>query len=278
VIAVLLALGASLTWGFADFGAGFGARRVPVFVVATIMQLAGLAAVGAVLLVTRDGPPSWRQIGWAVFAGALGVIGLSAFYRGLAVGAMGIVGPISTTAAIEPLAYGLARGERPSTLQLTGVALAVLGVLGASLEPHPDGRRRKLGAGVGLALLAALGFGCSLIGLSRAAPGGIAWAVLVMRLVAVPSMSALALLVGVRAPSRRLLGMLIAVGVADTGATLLYAAASTRGLLSVVAVLSSLYPVVIVVLARVLLAERVARPQLAGVAVALAGVALISAG
>jgi drug/metabolite transporter (DMT)-like permease len=72
--------------------------------------------------------------------------------------------------------------------------------------------------------------------------------------------------------------MLIAVGIADTAATLLYAAASTRGLLSIVAVLASLYPVVIVVLARVLLAERVARPQLAGVAVALAGVALISAG
>jgi drug/metabolite transporter (DMT)-like permease len=278
VIAVLLALGASLTWGFADFGAGFGSRRAPVFVVATIMQLAGLVSVGVVLLITRDAPPSWRQVAWAVFAGAVSVMGLAAFYRGLAVGAMGIVGPISTTAAIIPFAYGLARGERPSGLQLTGVALAVLGVLGASLEPHPEGRGRKVGTGVGLALIAALGFGCSLIGLSKAAPGGIAWAVLVMRLVAVPCMTLLAFTLGARAPSRRLLGMLVAVGIADTGATLLYAAASTRGLLSVVSVLASLYPVVIVVLARVLLAERVARPQLAGVAVALAGVALISAG
>lgn len=278
MIAVVLALGASLTWGFADFGAGFGARRLPVFVVATIMQLAGLASVAVVLLATRDAPPSWRQVAWAVFAGLLGVVGLSAFYRGLAVGAMGIVGPISTTAALVPFAFGLARGERPSAFQLAGVALAVLGVLGASLERVPEGRGRKVGTGVGLALLAALGFGCSLIGLSRAAPGGIAWAVLVMRVVAVPCMAALALGIGARAPSRRMLGMLIAAGVADTGATLLYAAASTRGLLSVVAVLASLYPVVIVVLARVLLAERVARPQLAGVAVALAGVALISAG
>jgi drug/metabolite transporter (DMT)-like permease len=278
VIAVLLALGASLTWGFADFGAGVGARRLPVFVVATIMQLAGLASVGVVLLVTRDAPPSWRQVAWAVFAGLLGVIGLSAFYRGLAVGAMGIVGPISTTAAIVPFAYGLARGERPSPLQLAGVTLAVLGVLGASLEPRPEGRGRQVGTGVGLALLAALGFGCSLIGLSRAAPGGITWAVLVMRIVAVPCMTVLAFTVGARAPSRRMLWMLIAVGIADTGATLLYAAASTRGLLSIVAVLASLYPVVIVVLARVLLAERVARPQLLGVAVALVGVALISAG
>ena len=276
--AVLLALGASLTWGFADFGAGVGSRRLPVFVVATIMQVAGLVAVGIVLLVARHDPPTWTQVAWAVFAGLLGVVGLSSFYRGLAVGAMGIVGPISTTAALVPLAYGLARGERPSALQLGGVALAVLGVLGASLEPHPERRGRRVGAGVGLALLAALGFGCSLIGLSKAAPGGTAWAVLVMRIVAVPCMSALALGVGVRAPSRRMLGMLVAVGVADTAATLLYASASTRGLLSIVAVLASLYPVVIVALARVLLHERIARAQLIGVAVALTGVALISAG
>jgi drug/metabolite transporter (DMT)-like permease len=278
VIAIALALGASLTWGFADFVAGVGSRRLPVFVGAATMQLAGLVSVGVVLLIARDAPPSWRQVAWAVFAGVVSVVGLAAFYRGLAVGTMGIVGPISTMAAMVPFAYGLSTGERPSRLQLAGVALAVLGAVGASLEPHPDGRGRKVGTGVGLALLAALGFGCSLIGLSRAAPGGIAWAVLVMRIVAVPCMVVLAFTVGARAPSRRMFSMLVAVGVADTGATLLYAAASTRGLLSIVSVLASLYPVVIVVLARVLLAERVARPQLAGVAVALAGVALISAG
>lgn len=276
MIAIALALGASLTWGFADFGAGVGSRRLPVFVVAAIMQLAGLVSVGVVLLITRDAPPSWRQVAWAVFAGAVSVIGLAAFYRGLAVGAMGIVGPISTMAAIVPFAYGLSRGERPSSLQLAGVALAVLGVVGASLEAHPDGRGRKVGTGVGLALIAALGFGCSLIGLSRAAPGGIAWAVLVMRIVAVPCMMALAFTVGARPPSGRLLRMLIAVGIADTGATLLYAAASTRGLLSIVSVLASLYPVVTVLLAASVLKERVAPMQRAGVALTLAGVVLIS--
>jgi drug/metabolite transporter (DMT)-like permease len=278
VTAVLLALGASLTWGFADFGAGFGSRRLPVFVVATVMQIAGLVTVGLYLLATHDGTPTWREVGWAAFAGLLGVLGLSCFYRGLAVGVMGIVGPISTTAAIVPLAYGLSRGERPSTLQGIGVGLAVLGVVGASLEPHPEGRGRQIGAGVGLALLAAFGFGCSLIGLSRAAPGGIGWAVLVMRLVAIPCMSGLALGLGVRLPTRRMWWLLIGIGIADTGATLLYAAASTRGLLSIVSVLASLYPVVIVALARVVLRERVARAQLVGVAVALAGVALISSG
>jgi len=276
--AILLALSASFAWGFADFGAGVAARRLPVFVVAVLMQAAGLVVMAIVVLVQHRDPPSWQQVWWAVFAGVVGVAGLAAFYRGLAVGAMGIVGPISTTAALVPFAYGIARGERPSALQLTGVALAFVGVLGASLEPHPEGRGRRIGTGVGLALLAAAGFGCSLIGLSRAAPGGIAWAVLVMRIVAIPLMTALAFASGVRAPSRKLLWLLIAVGATDTGATLLYATATTRGLLSVVSVLSSLYPVIIVVLARVFLHERVARPQLAGVAVALCGVALVSSG
>ena len=298
--AVLLALGASLAWGFADFGAGVGSRRLPVFVVALVMQSAGLVVAGIAVAVTGEAFPSWRQVAWAAFAGLVGVGGLAAFYRGLAVGSMGIVGPISTTAAIVPLAYGLARGERPSALQAAGVALAVLGVAGASLEhvPEPpeaavsrprvgglaDGarsllsQRRRIGTGVGLALLAAAGFGCSLIGLSRAAPGGIAWAVWIMRIVAVPCMLAVAFSLGARQPSRRMWPLLAGVGIGDTGATLLYAAATTRGLLSVVAVLASLYPVVIVVLARTLLNERIARPQLVGVAVALAGVALISAG
>ena len=276
--AVLLALSASLAWGFADFGAGVGARRLPVFVVAALMQIAGLVAVGIVVVAQGRDTPSWTEVGWAAFAGVVGVGGLSAFYRGLAVGAMGIVGPITATAALVPLVYGLARGERPSSVQLAGVALAFVGVVGASLEPHPEGRGRQIGAGVGLALLAALGFGGSLVGLSRAAPGGIAWAVLVMRAVAVPLMTAFAFTLGARAPSRKTLLLLVGVGVADTAATLLYAAASTRGLLSVVAVLSSLYPVIIVVLARVFLNERVTAPQLGGVAVTLCGVALVSAG
>lgn len=276
--AVLLALGASLAWGFADFGAGVGARRVSAFVVAIFLQAAGLVVAGIVVAATGEHFLSWREVGWAVFASLLGLVGLTAFYRGLAVGTMGIVGPISTTASLVPLAYGLARGERPALHQALGVALAVAGVVGASLEPLPEGRGRKVGAGVGLALLAAAGFGCSLIGLSKAAAGGGAvWATLVMRVVALPVLLAVAAAVGARRPARSLWPLLVGAGIFDTGATLLYAAATTRGLLSVVAVLASLYPVVIVALARVVLHERVARPQLAGVAVALAGVALVSA-
>jgi drug/metabolite transporter (DMT)-like permease len=250
---VLLALSASLIWGFADFGAGVGARRLPVFVVGAITQGAGLVLAGIVVIAVGRAVPSSTQLAWAAFAGLVGVIGLSAFYRALAVGTMGVVGPITATASVVPLAYGLARGERPSTLQGIGVGLALLGV--------------------------ALSFGGALIGLSRAASGGVAWATLTMRIVALPLMvaAAFAFRSGAASWPRGWL-LLVGVGIGDTGATMLYAIASTRGLLSIVAVLSSLYPIVIVTLARVLLKERIAPPQLAGVAVALAGVALVSTG
>ena len=278
-MSVLLALAASLLWGFADFGAGVGARRLPVLVVAAVGQSAGLLLAGAVLLATRASTPSREQVAWAAFAGLIGVVGIGAFYRALAIGTMGVVGPITATAAIVPVAYALARGERPSTLQGVGVGLAVVGVVAASLEHVPERAARRFGVGVGLALIAALSFGGSLIGLSRAAPGGTAWAVFTMRASVVPLVLIAMLVLKPRLPAtRRLWLLLVGVGIGDSGATLLFGAASTRGLLSVVAVLSSLYPIVIVVLARVLLAERVARPQLAGVALALTGVALISAG
>jgi drug/metabolite transporter (DMT)-like permease len=278
-VSVLLALAASLTWGFADFGAGVGARRLPVLAVATIGQTAGLLLAGAVVLATSEATPSRTQLAWAAFAGLIGVIGIGAFYRALAIGTMGIVGPITATAAVVPLVYALARGERPSALQGAGVGLAIVGVIAASLEHVPERAGRRFGIGVGLALIAALSFGGSLIGLSRAAPGGTGWAVFTMRATVVPLVLIAVLVLKPRLPgSSRAWLLLAGVGIGDTGATLLYGAASTRGLLSVVSVLSSLYPIVIVVLARVLLAERVARPQLAGVALALTGVALISAG
>jgi len=139
--AVLLALGASLFWGFADFGAGAATRRLPVFVVAAVSQTAGLVAAALVVLATAEGTPSARQFAWAAFAGLVGLLGLSFFYRALAMGTMGIVGPITATAAIVPVAYGLGRGERPSTLQGSGVGLAVID---ASVRYHLAARYDNL--------------------------------------------------------------------------------------------------------------------------------------
>lgn len=279
MIAVALALAASLSWGIADFGGGIGARRVQIVWVLVVSQAAGLALVGLLALATLPQPPSGRELAWGVFGGAMGAVGLGSFYRALAVGTMGIVGPISATGAIVPLAYGLARGEHPSVLQGVGIVAAVGGVVAASLEPLPEGTGRKLATGVGLALLAALGFGSSILGLNRVSQAGVVWGTLTLRLTVVPLVCLAALLL--RPSTARLrasLPILVAAGLFDTGANLLYGASARHGLISVVSVLGSLYPVVLVVLARFVLAERIARPQLAGVALALAGVALISAG
>jgi drug/metabolite transporter (DMT)-like permease len=276
---ILLALTASLAWGFADFGAGVASRRLPVLLVIAATQTAGLVFIAIVVAIFRPGLPTGTQFAWGALAGAVGIFGLTAFYRGLSVGAMGIVGPLSATAAIVPFAYGLARGERPSTVQLAGVALAFVGVIAASVERHVNIHGSRIGPGVGYAFLAALGFGFSLIALSKAAAGGALWAPLSMRLVGVPLIVIAVLFL--RPPTEGLRAawwLLIGVGVFDTSANMLFGLASTRGLLSVVSVLASLYPVVLVALARFLLHERIAKHQLVGVAVALGGVAMISAG
>jgi drug/metabolite transporter (DMT)-like permease len=279
VIGVVLALSASLSWGIADFGGGLGARRTHVVWVLVVSQLAGLALVGTMYLATQPHAPTAREYTWGAFAGVMGVVGLAAFYRGLAVGTMGIVGPISATGAIVPVVYGLARGERPDSLQAVGIAVAVIGVVAASLEPLPEGAGRKLATGVGFALIAALGFGCSLLGLNRVSQAGVVWGTLTLRLTVVPIVLLAALVVRPSAAQLRpVVPLLIATGLFDTGANLLYGASARHGLISVVSVLASLYPVVLVALAYFVLHERISRPQLAGVALALTGVALISAG
>jgi drug/metabolite transporter (DMT)-like permease len=279
LIGVALALAASLSWGIADFGGGIGARRAQILWVLVISQVAGLALVGTMALATQPQAPTGRELAWGVFGGAMGALGLAAFYRALAVGAMGIVGPISATGAIVPVVYALARGERPSVVQGVGIAVAVVGVVAASLEPLPEGAGRKLATGVGLALLAALGFGSALLGLNRVSQAGVVWGTLTLRLTVVPLVLVAALLVRPStARLRPLLPILVATGLFDTAANLLYGASARHGLISVVSVLGSLYPIVLVALAYFVLSERIARTQLAGVAVALAGVALISAG
>jgi drug/metabolite transporter (DMT)-like permease len=279
LIGVVLALAASLSWGLSDFGGGLGARRIQIVWVLVVSQVAGLVLVATMAIVTRPHVPTAHDLAWGVFAGVLGITALAAFYKALSIGTMGIVGPISATGAIVPVVYGLARGERPGSLQAAGIVIAVIGVVAASLEPLPEGAGRKLATGVGFSLIAAIGFGASLLGLNRVSQAGVVWGTLTLRLTVVPIVLVALLITRPSATKLRpLLPLLIATGLLDTGANLLYGGASQHGLISVVSVLAALYPVVLVGLGYFLLKERISRPQLAGVVLALAGVALISAG
>ena len=277
MIAIALALGASLCWGVGDFLGGVSSRRLPTFTVMVVSQLAGLAAVGVLVAAAAEGPPGAAALGFAAGAGIGGVVGLAALYRGMAVGAIAIVAPISSASAIVPFAVGLARGERPSALQLAGIGVVLVGVALTSHERGPSGPR--LAAGVGLAVLAALGFGLYFVFIDEAADASQLWAVLVARAVSsAVAFAVVALRSGSFSLDARDGPVLALIGLFDVGANVLLAAALTRGLTSVVPVVSSLYPVTTVLLARALLGERVARAQQAGIVLAFAGVGLISGG
>jgi drug/metabolite transporter (DMT)-like permease len=275
--AIVLALGASLSWGIADFfgplkGRVLGALRVLFFV-----QVAGFTAIAIAVALRGEGPHDAAVL-LAVPAALSGTLGLVAYYRGMAIGAMSVVAPIAGVSAAVPATVGLATGERPSLVQVGGIVLALLGVGLASRE-HQEGER-KVAAGVGLALLAAIGFGGYFVPMHTAGDADFWWASLIFRST---SLSVVALAVLFVRPSLRIslpdLAFMSAVGIGDLLGNVLFAAASSReGLLSVTSVLASLYPIITVALARVVLRERVARSQQAGVVATLAGVAMITAG
>jgi drug/metabolite transporter (DMT)-like permease len=218
----------------------------------------------------------------AVGAGVAGCAALAAFYRGLAIGTMSIVAPVSATGAAVPVLVGVASGERPGTIQILGIALAMVGIVLAAREPVEEGAvaAPAVRASIGLALLAALGFGSFFVLIDTATEdGGAPWALLLVRIGEVTLLGALALAIRPALPdSVRDGAPLLLVGALDFLATAFFALATQEGLLSVVSVVGSLYPAVTVVLARIVLSERVARSQEVGVVITLAGVVAISAG
>jgi drug/metabolite transporter (DMT)-like permease len=276
-VAAAYALLASLAWGLGDFMGGIKSRVIPVLVVMAVSQPFGLAAVAIAVAVRGTGPPG-PEVAWAALAGVLGTLGLVAFYRGMAEGAMSVVVPLAAVAAAIPVIWGLTQGDHVSFLQELGFVAALGGGLMASLER--GGERARFAAGAGWAVLALLGFGGYFIPLHASATHDWLWPSLVFRSTSVTLVWTAVLLSrqslrGVRPH----LAALAAVGILDTGGNTLFAAASeSHGLLSVVSVLASLYPVVTVLLARIVLHERVGRSQELGVIVTLAGVVLISAG
>jgi drug/metabolite transporter (DMT)-like permease len=276
-VAAAYALLASLAWGLGDFMGGIKSRVIPVLVVMAVSQPFGLAAVAIAVAVRGTGPPG-PEVAWAALAGVLGTLGLVAFYRGMAEGAMSVVVPLAAVAAAIPVIWGLTQGDHVSFLQELGFVAALGGGLMASLER--GGERARFAAGTGWAVLALLGFGGYFIPLHASATHDWLWPSLVFRSTSVTLVWTAVLLSrqslrGVRPH----LAALAAVGILDTGGNTLFAAASeSHGLLSVVSVLASLYPVVTVLLARIVLHERVGRSQELGVIVTLAGVVLISAG
>jgi drug/metabolite transporter (DMT)-like permease len=277
-VAPAYALLASLAWGVGDFLGGLKSRALSPLVVMAASQPFGLAALAVAVAIRGTGPPG-PEVWWAALAALFGTVGLVGFYRGMATGAMSVVVPVAAVAAGIPVVWGVVHGDRVSFLQEIGFVAALGGGVMASLER--GGERPKLAAGTGWALLALVGFGCYYIPLHASATHDWLWPSLIFRATSVTLVWSSLLVTG-RLPVRGVrphVVPLVLIGVLDTGGNVLFAAASSlHGLLSVVSVLASLYPAVTVLLARLVLRERVARTQNMGVLVTLAGVVLISAG
>ena len=279
MLGFLLALGASVSWGISDFLGGRQTRRFSALSVLVVSQPLGAVLALAVALGFGDDPLPASKFALGAFAGATVVLALGAFYRAMALGSVSVVATIGALGVIVPVAGGIVQGEAPGGLQAVGAVVAVGAVLLVAREPDPEWREANR-ASVGLAALAALGFGTFFLALDGAASHDAAWAIAAARVGGVTLLLAVALWARPAIPRARgpVLVALLAIGFFDITANSLYAVATNHGLLPLVAVGASLYSAVTVLLARFVLGERLAPSQRAGIVVALAGVALIAAG
>lgn len=283
MVAIAFALGSSLLWGLSDYLGGFKSRSYAVPVVLAVMYFASLLVMAVFVGASGEPPPSSTYVLAALGAGLVGIMALGSFYTALSIGTMSIVAPISATGVALPVIVGLIGGDRPGLIRSAGLALAVVGIVLASREAPggPIGPRAQR-LSIVLAILAGVGFGSYFVLAEIGSRGSVAWTLLLSRVTGFPIAALVALLAlgrgGAVRPNLGALAALAGIGLLDLGANAFYNHASTIGELSSVSVASSLYPVVTVLLAALLLGERVQGVQRVGVAVALAGVLMIAAG
>jgi drug/metabolite transporter (DMT)-like permease len=267
------ALLSAAMYGAGDFVGGLAARRAPVLTVTAVAQGAGLAVlVPAALLV--PGHASAAALGLGALAGVAGMAGLLLYMRGLAVGPMGLVAPLSSVVGAGlPLAAGVLAGERPGPVAWFALVVALVAIALSSVSSRGDA---AAGAGLAYGLGAGVGFGLFFVGIAATPADSGLWAPLAGRVV---SLALLVVFVLVRRTPPRAPGLrlMVACGLLDVTANVLFLLATRAGALSVAGVLVSLYPVVVVVLARVVLGERLSGLQLTGVGLALTASALLAA-
>ena len=252
---------------------------MPVLTVVLVSQPLGLAMVAATAVAVGGSVPPGGPMTAAIGGGVAGCFGIGCFYAAMARGPISIVAPIASMGAVVPIAVGLARGEQPSALQVAGLVVALAGIAMAVREVEHPHAIEVPARSVVLAALAGLGFGTFFVGLDAAASDDALWAAVGGRIggSAAVVLAALALQPSLEL-RRAALPVLVSIAFLDTMANVLFAVASREGLLSLVSVAASLYPVTTVLLARFVLGEKLVRVQRLGVVLALCGVAMIAGG
>jgi len=272
--AALLALAAAVTWGAGDFAGGLAARRTGAFRSVLIAYSVGLIAMAIVALVSGEKLPPLADLGWGALAGLAGMVGVGCLYRGFASGRMGIVAPVSAVLATAlPVIFSALVKGLPGDSQLAGFGLALVGIWLLS-RPERLGRRPE---GLGMAILAGLGFGAFFIALDQVSKSAVFWPVVAARLSACVAMIIFALVT--RRPVRLNqlpLKILTVAGVLDVSGNLFFLLAVQNGRLDIAAVLGSLYPAVTAFLAWLMIKEHMTRLQVIGVGAAVLAIVLIT--
>lgn len=276
-LSVTFGLLSALTWGAADFGGGRATRRGPVFGVVLVSQVVGMILAGGVAILRAEPIPGMTDVGWAALGGLVGVMGIVSLYQGLASGRITVVAPIAgVLAATIPVAVGWLSQGVPSYPRMAGIALALVAVVLVSTSPDPVAGRP---AGVRYGILAGIGFGLFNVCASRFSPGVVFGPLVVVR--AFEAAALVAVIVLTRRAwrlERPVMPLAMAVGVGDMAGNGFFVLAAQAGRLDIASVLSSLYPVTTLILAAVLLRERVTRGHAAGIGVAAVAIALIAGG
>ncbi len=277
--AILLSLAACVGWGAADFLGGWTCRRLPTLTVLLVSTFFGLGAIGLIVLARGTPPPMDARLLWALLGGALGVAAMFLLYRAMAVGSMAIISPISSAGVVIPIAAGLFMGDSVSALQGAGIAAAGAGAVLAAREKDPAGGRVRAAKGVNLAVAAAVAIGCFFVTMDLASEPDPVYASFLMRISFAGCLTSLYVFMR---PNLSVRGWnwtaLVALGVVDALASLSFVAATAYGMLSIVSVISALYPAVTVALSLGVLRERPRPVQWLGICLALVGVGLIAGG
>jgi len=272
---VLFGLAASLSWGSGDFCGGLASRRAHPSAVVAAAYAAGFVLLIGLALILREPFPSHMDILWGAIAGLVGALGLIAFYSALSIGRMGIIAPVSAvlTAGL-PVVFSAFTEGLPGLLQFGGFALALFAIV---LISRPE-RAKERPKGLGLALLAGCGFGCFFILISRVSHNATYWPLAVARLTSVLFLLVMALFRKQRIiPQRNAVPLVLVAGTLDAIGNAFFVLAAHSGRLDVASVLSALYPAATVILAAIVLRERVTRMQGIGILLALIAIPLISA-
>jgi drug/metabolite transporter (DMT)-like permease len=283
----LLAIGSALFYGAADFSGGLATRRAGTIPVVLLSQASGLVLLALIMPLLPHASPSRADLVWGGVAGLTGGVGVALLYRALAIGTMAVVAPTTAVCAVTiPVAVSVLLGERPLPLAIAGIVLGIVSIVlvsrqqaAAQTDSHDPAEWRRLPAGVGTALASGVAIGFFFLALARPGSNAGMWPLLMARSFSVTLFAAIAIAGrrSIRMPAP-VVPLAIGGGILDMLANALYVLAARQGSLSIVVTLSSLYPASTVLLARVVLGERLNTWQISGVGCALVAIVLIVSG